>query len=668
MERTENTVGSVKVIADELGNLPMALVQAGSYMLQSECSCEEYLDRLRQRRAEMMYIPAGDRLQRSAYHAFDLSFQRLQPFVQRFLHVIGCVHYADFPMKAIAIAAEAEFEFDQFLLVEHDATFKESVDILKSIFCPEGIWKEYILDNMVTELKTYSLASFTRTPRSLLLRIHPLMHQWTLVHLTPQKQASYRLAASRLLACSYNEETLQQFLMPQVDALIPQLPDSPIAIYDKVTFGHVLQKMGRDKDSKAILEPIYNAIVQRYGEQDFRVATMALELAAASTNDLEKTERLEMQAIDIRERVLGSEHVETLLAKAELSGTYQLQGRLGDAELLHLEVLERIKKTLGPTHDEVVRLMHWLGELYHSQSRYSEAESLQEDILKIRKERLGDTHADTLWAMHNLALNYHSQGRHTEAEPIQKYVLKIRKEQLGDAHADTVLAMHNLASTYYSQGRHLDAERLELHVLKVRKEQLGDTHVDTLSAMHDLASTYYWQGRHSDAEPLHQHVLKIQKAQLDDTHADTLLTMHNMALNYHSQGRHSDAESLQQHVLKARKEQLGDIHVDTLLAMHNLASTYYSQGRYSDSRLLEEKVLQEQRNLQGEHHLDTAVSMDHLGWTYYRLGMIVEAKELATQAERVRRNILGVDHPDYKITAELLRCVDEALANQNLFT
>jgi hypothetical protein len=60
MERTDNAIQSVKVVAEELGNLPVALVQAGSYMLQSECSCEEYLDRLHRHRAEMMYMPAGD--------------------------------------------------------------------------------------------------------------------------------------------------------------------------------------------------------------------------------------------------------------------------------------------------------------------------------------------------------------------------------------------------------------------------------------------------------------------------------------------------------------------------------------------------------------------------------------------------------------------------------
>jgi hypothetical protein len=206
----------------------------------------------------MMYKPAGDCLHRSAYGAFDLSFHQLQPFVQNFLHIIGSLHYTNFPMKAIAIAATAEFSFDQFSLVEHEAKFEESVKILKSIFCSNGGWDEHILDDVVTELKNYSLASFNRTPQSLLLRMHPHMHQWTLVHLTPGQQSSFRLAASRLLACSYNEDTLQEYLMPHIDALNPQLSDSPIAIYDKAMFGHVLQKMRHLEDAQSIWEYIHN--------------------------------------------------------------------------------------------------------------------------------------------------------------------------------------------------------------------------------------------------------------------------------------------------------------------------------------------------------------------------------------------------------------------------
>ena len=196
MERTDDSVESVKVIAEELGNLPVALVQAGSYMLQTECSCEQYLDRLHRHKAEMMHMPAGDRLHRSAYHAFDLSLQRIRPQVRNFLHIIGCLHHADFPIQAITIAAKTEFRFDQFSLTEHDADFEASVSLLNSIFCPDEVWDERILDNIVTELKNYSLASFTRSSRSLLSRMHPLMHQWTLVHLTAEHRTSYRLAAS----------------------------------------------------------------------------------------------------------------------------------------------------------------------------------------------------------------------------------------------------------------------------------------------------------------------------------------------------------------------------------------------------------------------------------------------------------------------------------------
>jgi hypothetical protein len=136
------------------------------------------------------------------------------------------------------------------------------VNLLKSIFCPDGAWDEQILDNIVTKLKNCSLASFTRSSRSHLLRMHPLMHEWTLVHLTAEQRTSFRLAVSRLLACSYNEDTLQQYLMAHIDSLISQLPNSLNPINDMTIFARVMRKMERCDDSRSIWEPIYNIISQ----------------------------------------------------------------------------------------------------------------------------------------------------------------------------------------------------------------------------------------------------------------------------------------------------------------------------------------------------------------------------------------------------------------------
>ena len=59
-------------IAEALGNLPVALIQAGRYIFESKCSGEEYLALIRLHRGEMLNAPAGDRQESNAYAAFDL--------------------------------------------------------------------------------------------------------------------------------------------------------------------------------------------------------------------------------------------------------------------------------------------------------------------------------------------------------------------------------------------------------------------------------------------------------------------------------------------------------------------------------------------------------------------------------------------------------------------
>lgn len=109
--------------------------------------------------------------------------------------------------------------------------------------------------NGVEVHQNYSLASFNRAPRCLFYG-RPRSCINAFGRLTPEKQESYQLATSWLFTCSYNEDTLQQYLMPHVNPLFSQLPNSLIAIYEKATFFNVLRKMGRVQGSKAIWELI----------------------------------------------------------------------------------------------------------------------------------------------------------------------------------------------------------------------------------------------------------------------------------------------------------------------------------------------------------------------------------------------------------------------------
>jgi uncharacterized protein YpmB len=62
------------------------------------------------------------------------------------------------------------------------------------------------------------------------------------------------------------------------------------------------------------------------------------EYTARSEGQLKEAEELKAQVLDIRKRVLGLEHPDTLTSMANLASTYSAQGQWKKAEELKVQV------------------------------------------------------------------------------------------------------------------------------------------------------------------------------------------------------------------------------------------------------------------------------------------------------------------------------------------
>ncbi|KAL9024571.1 MAG: hypothetical protein Q9196_006422, partial [Gyalolechia fulgens] len=357
-------------------------------------------------------------------------------------------------------------------------------------------------------------------------------------------------------------------------------------------------------------------------------------------------EELHLRAIEISKRVLGEEHSTTLTSVNNLASTYMSQGRWIEAEQLEVQVIETVKRVLGEEHPDTLTSMGNLASTYRSQGRWIEAEELQVQEIEITKRVLGEEHPDTLASVHNLAITYNRQGCWKEAEQLQVQVMETRKRVLGDEHPDTLTSMGNLASTYWNQGRWKEAEQLEVQVMEIFKRVLGDEHPDTLTSVNNLASTYSNQGRWKEAEQLGVQVIEIKKRVLGEEHPNTLISMGNLASTYRSQGRWIEAEELQVQEIEITKRVLGEEHPDTLTSMNNLALTYWNQGRWKEAEQLEVQVMETMKRVLGEEHPDTLTSMANLACTWKSQGRKAEAIDLMGQCLQLRTQILGATHPD----------------------
>jgi len=94
-----------------------------------------------------------------------------------------------------------------------------------------------------------------------------------------------------------------------------------------------------------------------------------------------EAETLRHRVLDMRNRILGVEHTDTIRAMANLAATYQDLGKYTKEEELEIQVLDAGNRFLGVEHPNTIRAMANLATTYHILGKYTEAEMLEMQVL-----------------------------------------------------------------------------------------------------------------------------------------------------------------------------------------------------------------------------------------------------------------------------------------------
>ena len=275
-------------------------------------------------------------------------------------------------------------------------------------------------------------------------------------------------------------------------------------------------------------------------------------------------------AVEVIEDVLGPDHPDTLIARDNLAGAYEDVGRFDEAIELSERVLAEQERVLGPDHPKTLTVRNNLAGAYHSAGRFDEAIELLERVLVGSERVLGPDHPDTLMTRNNLAVAYRSVGRFDEAIELLGRVLAEQERVLDPDHPDTLGTRNNLAVAYHSAGRFDEAIDAWEELLLDCQRVLGADHPVTLTVRNNLASAYGSVGRFGEAIELFERVLAERKRLSGADHPDTLTVRNNLALVYKSVGRLAEAIDAWEKLLPDCQRVLGREHPLTKRVEKNL--------------------------------------------------------------------------------------------------
>jgi tetratricopeptide (TPR) repeat protein len=483
-------------LAKELGYYPLALEQAGAYMVENQASFAAYLAGFKKRRLKLFEQKAviGD-YEKTVTTTWALNFEEIAQ---------GHPASADLLRLSAFLAPDA---IPLELIEKGKSEMGEPI----SASLADSANDPLALDELLKPLTIYSL--IRRDLERSSYNVHLMVQEVVRGRMNPDEQKTWAERAVCAVNAAFPGTEFQNW--PACDRFLAHALASASWIL---------------RAGLGFLEA---------GQLSNQAAFYLFQRAQYS-----EAEPLLKGSLAIREKALGPKHPDTALSLNNLAQLYHAQGKYDQAVPLNQRALAICEEALGPEHQNTATTLNNLAELYRVQQKHEQAEPLHRRALVIREKHLGPDHPDTATSLNDLALLYLAQEKYEQAEPLYERALAAHEKALGPEHPNTATIVDNLATLYRARGKHEQAKALSKRALAIRETALGPEHPDTAISLNNLALLYDDQGNHSQAERLFKRALDILDKALGPKHPDTLLCASNLVVVYRAMGKAAEADEL----------------------------------------------------------------------------------------------------------------------------
>jgi tetratricopeptide (TPR) repeat protein len=366
------------------------------------------------------------------------------------------------------------------------------------------------------------------------------------------------------------------------------------------------------------------------------------------------------QALAINRKVLGEEHPDTANSLNNLGGLLQNMGDYTGARPYYEQALAIRKKVLGEEHPDTATSLNNLGELLQALGDYVGARPYYEQALAIRRKVLGEERPETATSLNCLGELLQAMGDYVGARPYFEQALAVRRKVLGEEHPDTAGSLNNLGRLLQDKGDTVGAQSYLEQALVVRRKVLGEEHPDTATSLNNLGGLLWAMGDYVGARPYYEQALAIRKKVLGEEHPETATSLINLGELLQALGDYVGARLYFEQGLAINRKVLGEEHPDTATSLNNLGGLLWAMGDYVGARPYFKQALVVYRKVLGEEHPDTAGSLNNLGGLLQDMGDYAGARPFFEQALAILEKKLGKDHPNTLIVRDNLKSLDKS--------
>ncbi|CAM5651175.1 hypothetical protein SVIOM342S_08078 [Streptomyces violaceorubidus] len=619
-------------LADALGDLPLAVEQAGAWRAVTGMLVDEYLDLLAQRSPEILELDPTPDYPVSVAAAWDISLERIRqnnPGARQLLDI--CASMAPEPIPRSMLRGSRGVS----VTPDVDPLLRESIK----------------LNRAVRDLSQFSLVRVD--PRSDTLQMHRLLQTVLLAKLSADERERMRDAAHQLLSAAKPGPPGSSLEWRAYQALLPHVHASQ-AVTSTDTYvrelvadtAWFLYYWGDHEGAASFARQAWNAWLAASGEEDDQAIRMAKCLAFLLRQNGQVSESLPLteRALEATRRI--DDDPESLIdSLCELADARGYQGRFEKARTLTQEARELARSLFGPEDPTALRATHAYCVALRLCGRFREALPIDQENARQRELVFGPASFFALNALNGLSIDMRESGDYPGSRDFQEDVYRRARGTLGDEHPLTLRIARNLAVCRRRDGALTESAKLSEESLRHFRARYGPEHFDSLSTATNLFVDQRVAGDLEASRALAEETVRGLTRRLGADHAHTLLTRANAAATLRALGSLDAAQEMEDDVAERLRETVGPEHVLTLTVAIGQANTAYARLDFDLAHRIDEANLPLLAEQAGEEHPLTLSVMANLALDLRGLSRGAEADELQRKAVEGFGRVVRADNP-----------------------
>ncbi|KIW10231.1 hypothetical protein PV08_11192 [Exophiala spinifera] len=541
-------------IVKVLGNLPLAVDQAGAHIHNLKTPARKYLSRLKENRETLSWTPPiilwpyG----KGVLSAWDLTFQQLESSSPKVFEILQVCAFL-----AGEYISENLLKFG-FNFAQKDALARVMEDGMGNLFSLSLAKREGDDDGFSIHavLQTCIRQRLSRSPgvqRQEFAETALLVVAGAVQKLTSERQQNWftcRQVLSHITSC---EEHIDDTLLRK-----------PVFGSTRALFmlGQFCDKFGRHDQAISWFERELNTVpdLSVHSTLECRDGVSTAKLFKGQHNEaLAEFRALYTEATD----QLGVEHELTNKIANSLGITYKKTGSLEKALWWYRRSLLHIKERFGEKDPRVLASLNNIAVIYKEQTKYREAFEIYHDVLRKKEESLGEEDLSTLETVMNIGILYRRWKRYDEALKFLQRALYGKEKQLGKDDPKTLAVKGNIANVYLQSGRLDEAIRLHEETYNSYKKVCGPEHPEVFTTAHWLGEDYCQKRCYDKSLQWYEEALSGRKRLHGEHNAETLETIVGMAGVFQLKGEYYQALTWYRWALVRFRERFGSEHFGT---------------------------------------------------------------------------------------------------------